>query len=399
MANDRIAPVDAARGCAMAMVCFSHIKQYIAAESADVSWLLAATTRIATPTFLLLSGFVIGHLLRTRERGTTSIALFDRALFLILLAHPLLSVAEIPEMGVAHWMFGRVMITDTIGIALLLALAIRSASAGMLFGAGISLCLLAWGVHFIPVSGPWIQNLATVLVDYRSTGPHMIEAPVIPYLGMFLIGMALSARFRDQLLQASHGEIARHLVRLSTAALIVVGVGVVVWMVAKAAISEFVGDAHVSALLRQTLDPRSKHPPSPAYFAFYGALGLLMLAWFFYGKPRSLVQPLIRHASVIGRASLMCYVVQDWIFSLAPALFGFESITSIAFWFVYLSVALLGLYVLSAKWEQAGGNRRLTVGIKAISRRLRQAGGSAAMDTLTGQVRRLRPTSEHGRHP
>jgi uncharacterized membrane protein len=58
-AETRIAAVDAARGCAMLMVCLSHIRHHFVASAPALEWALAVVTRIATPTFLLLSGFVV----------------------------------------------------------------------------------------------------------------------------------------------------------------------------------------------------------------------------------------------------------------------------------------------------------------------------------------------------
>src|SRR5688572_17056908 len=71
----RIEAIDAARGCAMILVFASHIKQHFLQTSPDVYLALLNVTRIATPTFLLLSGFVIGHLLRNDSRGHVGIAL------------------------------------------------------------------------------------------------------------------------------------------------------------------------------------------------------------------------------------------------------------------------------------------------------------------------------------
>jgi peptidoglycan/LPS O-acetylase OafA/YrhL len=97
--SSRITGIDAARGCAMFLVCLSHIKQHTVPSYPDLHEALVLVTRIATPTFLLLSGFVIGHVLRSSRRSNVGISLLDRGLFLILIAHLLLGWTDIHQAG------------------------------------------------------------------------------------------------------------------------------------------------------------------------------------------------------------------------------------------------------------------------------------------------------------
>lgn len=76
--QSRILPVDATRGFAMLMVFCAHIKQHFEVSTPTLHWLLLSTTRIATPTFLLLSGFVVRLLLTTDSNGKASLMLVER---------------------------------------------------------------------------------------------------------------------------------------------------------------------------------------------------------------------------------------------------------------------------------------------------------------------------------
>src|SRR6185295_1076090 len=124
-ATERIVAIDAARGCAMVLVCISHVAVYLSAAP-DLQWFLLMVARVATPTFLLLSGFVIAHLLQPGANRHVSVMLVDRGLFLLVVAHALLGLWMLPELGVLHWAFARTGITDAIGVALLSAVLLRA---------------------------------------------------------------------------------------------------------------------------------------------------------------------------------------------------------------------------------------------------------------------------------
>jgi hypothetical protein len=144
---------------------------------------------------------------------------------------------------------------------------------------------------------------------------------------------------------------------------------VLVWHFGKDAAATIVGEADAVVRIREFLDPRGKRPPSPAYLAFYGGISLTLLALFFHGRPASIVRPVVGATAVIGRASLVCFVVQDWLFFALPRAFGLSSIQSAGFWLMYLLIALILLYGVASIWDRIRGNRFLTVGLKALSRR------------------------------
>jgi uncharacterized membrane protein len=366
-ASERIAAVDAARGCAMLMVFLSHIKQHFVVTSPDLHWFLLTTTRIATPTFLLLSGFVIFHLMSRDPAGRTSLTLVDRALFLLLVAHTLLGLANLSEMGTVDWAFGRSMITDTVGVALLLAVLLRKAHVSVYWGLGIALCAVSWIVALAAdPSGEWARRLFAVLFQMKGGEYPAIDAPIVSYVGVFLIGMALSSHLQAPLMRGQHDVLAGRLMLYGLGAITLALVGVLAWHLLKDHARALIGDPDTLVAIRDTLDPRGKRPPSPSYLLFYGGAGLLMLAIFFYGRPRAIVDPVRRWTSVIGRASLACFIVQDWLFFLVPRALGFEDIQSVAFWLAYLAFCVALLWGFALKWGQLHGNRILTVGLKAL---------------------------------
>jgi uncharacterized membrane protein len=363
--DKRIAAVDAARGCAMLMVCLSHIKHHFVASAPALDWALTVVTRIATPTFLLLSGFVVCWLLRNDDAGKARIALVDRALFLLVVAHALIGLAELPDTGFLEWYFGRSLVTDAVAVAILASVALRNRSATVLASIGISLCLASWvAAMTLDLESDVAKTAGAVLVDLQGARNPKIDAPLIPYVGIFCVGMALSRHFHPRLAVGAHTDVGVRLFLAGAAAMLVAMAGVLVWHFAKDYVAGLIPDPAAIDALRMAINPLTKRPPGPAYLLFYGGAGLILLAVFFLRRPAALMGRLVEPASVMGRASLMCFIVQDWIFHLIPRVFDFDEETSVAFWIMYFSVGVLVLYGLARVWGRTSGNRYMTVGLR-----------------------------------
>jgi uncharacterized membrane protein len=364
--SGRIAAIDAARGCAMVLVCVSHVKQHLVDSAPTLYWFLMTVTRVATPTFLLLSGFVIGYLLRRESRARVGITLVDRGLFLLLVAHALMGISKLAwHDGVTSWLFERLEITDVIGLALLVAVLVRSARPEILIGWGAALCLLSWPAAMLLEPGSATARMFLVpLFHVRSAAAASIEAPIVAYVGVFLIGMGLSGRLHGALVAGAARDVARPLLKAGAISVALALLGVLLWHSGKGLLPDVLRMPPLVDFVRGALDPRWKLPPSPAYLLFYGGCGLLLTSWLLNGRPAFLVSPITRFAAVIGRASLMCFVVQDILFFGIPMALGLDSIGSVPFWFAYLAVGLVLLYALARRWDEAGGNRFLTVGLK-----------------------------------
>jgi uncharacterized membrane protein len=365
----RIDAIDAARGCAMLLVCFSHVRYHFDPDSA-LHVFLTYVTRIATPTFLLLSGFVAGHLLRSDPSQRGSVSLVDRGLFLLLVAHLLLGLADLPRVSTVDWIFARASIPDAIGVSLCLAVLFRRASFGALMSIGITLCLLSWFIALVwDPQAQWAAVAGRLLFNVQTQSTWLSDTSIVPYFGTFLLGMALSLHLHEKVVRARDDLIGRRLLAIGATTIALALLGVLAWHLAKHSLPAFLQEPYISSLLRQTLDPRHKWPPSPAYLLFYGGIGLLMAGIYFIGKPSKLVSPIVRHASVIGRASLMCFVLQDWLLLLAPQLFGFAEIRSTAFWLVYVFAVIGALYFAATLWGRVHGNRFFTIGLRTLYRR------------------------------
>jgi len=112
-----------------------------------------------------------------------------------------------------------------------------------------------------------------------------------------------------------------------------------------------------------TLKITEKTPPSPAYLLFFGGCGLLLIGILFRlaASARNAVQASLRWMAVIGRASLLIFVLQYFLFWTLPDLLNIQPNQFAALFFL---VNILLIRYIAGVWGQVGGNRWMTFGIK-----------------------------------
>lgn len=373
----RLSGIDAARGIAMIMVCLSHIR-YQFDDVPEIYALLTYITRVATPMFLLLSGFVAAHVLSSGRAGAR-IAVVDRALCVLIVGHLLLNIEQLPQVGVADWLLARVTVTDAIALCLIVAAMCAQLPTRLLLFAGAALALVSWPIA-ITAGTDWTvgQRLLVVLFDVRGGHNNLVDAAIAPYLGVFLIGMGLSKSSSSLIAGREHVLLGRRLFMFGIIAVSSVLFAAFLWHELKGVAPHLFGSSETAALFRQTLNPLQKLPPSPAYLALYGGAGLLIAAACLAQRPRLLLEPVVKWAATIGRASLMAFVLQDWMLRSIPVLFGFDHLPSALFWIAYFVGAVLVLHWCAARWDAARANRFLTVGLKWLNRKHNTATGHAS---------------------
>jgi uncharacterized membrane protein len=361
--SNRLAGIDAARGIAMILVCVSHVRHHFRDFDA-VYALLTAITRIATPTFLLLSGFVAAHVLTSGKPGAR-IAIVDRALFVLIAGHLLLNVEELRLVPLGQWLLERVTVTDAIGVSLAMSALLVWLPSRVLTLLGMFLALISWPIaRMLTADANLGGYVLTALFDVRSNHGSLVDAAIVPYLGVFLVGMGLSKGSLSLLVTRNHAALARKFVRVAVTAIVTCAVLALLARSFKDPIAHALGTP-LSTLLLQGLNPMQKLPPSPAYLGSYGSAALLIAAACLASRPQMLVRPIVNWSATIGRASLLCFVLQDWMLKMIPIVLGFESTRSVAFWMVYLVVTVLALYLAASKWSAHGANRLLSVGLKS----------------------------------
>jgi uncharacterized membrane protein len=380
---ERLSGIDAARGIAMILVCLSHIRYHFQ-DMPEIYALLTYVTRIATPTFLLLSGFVAAHVLSS-ERNNARLAVVDRALCVLIVGHLLLNIEELPRVGLNAWLFARVTVTDAIAISLIIgALCVRLRTSWLL-AVGTLLAVGSWPVAINASTNSSVGHyLLVLLFDIRSNHSDLIDAAIAPYLGVFLVGMAISKGAAHLIGARQHALLARRLFTIGIVAICSVLLAALAWHVVKGVAAQILGSAETMVWIRQTLNPMQKLPPSPAYLVFYGGAGLVIAGACLARRPRALLDPVVNWAATIGRASLMVFVTQDWLLRSVPVLLGFDHLSNNVFWIAYLIVVVLLLHWLAGRWDTMRANRLLTVGLKKLSRRRKARDPRAPMRSMHG---------------
>ena len=195
---DRTLSIDAVRGLAMLLVCFSHFGITYFATSGALSY--ANVSRLmglpASAIFILLSGVTIGFLRqRSGERFIKQrLKCVDRGLFLLLPGHLIILAAHY-WVGLrigpgTHWVF----ITDAIGVCLIVGpYLISETSGGVRACIGVALITLSWWLYlnWYPVGGT-AQVIKAILTGAWSAG---VVFPIMPWLGAFLIATPIGEQF------------------------------------------------------------------------------------------------------------------------------------------------------------------------------------------------------------
>jgi uncharacterized membrane protein len=358
-ARKRWIAIDETRGVAMALVWVSHfaLTYFGYGRKTLTLSVISATTRAATPIFILVSGVMLGWLVAARRErfGQLWRRFVDRGVFLLLVAHPIIFVAHLPFAGgvleTLRWEF----VTDTIGLCLIVApgmmFAIRRrarlAAAAALYVASWSVAL-RWTPHGIAAS------VEEVLVG--ALHPHAMSYtfPVLQWLSVYLAASAIGEK-----LQEAHADTpeagGRVAARMALALLAAGAAGLLAHLFLRGASPSPGRD-----ILLALTELGRKLPPGPVYVLLYGGAGLALLACLAEAGRRGRLETLRGIAALVGRNSLAAFVAQYFVYYTGIVLVG---PTPSPWWPVWLLASSALILAAVWRWDRAGGNRWITVGL------------------------------------
>ena len=361
----RLDGIDAARGTAMLFVCLSHFGlEYFRATGQF--GLMDLTTRVgmlASPTFVLVSGLMFGLLARARPDRIDALrrTLADRGLFMLLVGHLLIAVAFAPREGSYVAALRRGYMTDTIAVAILVgpALALRMSSRARVLTAVAALVLTWAGAITWTPTGLLERVIRHVLVGpYPEPVPNIF--PLLAWVALYLFGTVLG----ESLVKAR--RVSRRAARRLTMGAAVAVVSVVVLKVAlRVAAGGPLPLVGGWGIVYELTTPWRKLPPSPAYFAFYGGIGLLLTMGLMRLARLGLADWWIGSAALLGRASLAVFIAQFYVYYLV---LHWQPLPATPLWPLLFLLTLLPIFAFAWLWDSYGGNRWLTVGLRGPSR-------------------------------
>lgn len=341
----------------MVFVCLSHfgLEYFRRVDEPSMAKALYLIGMIGSPTFMLISGVMLGLLYETRRARFAQhrILLADRALFMLTVGHFLIMVANAPRASSLSETLQRGFITDALAVALLLGptLVIRVSRRARLLLALI-LFAGAWllTIHWTPA------NAFDEVVRYLLVGSYPNEMPynfpLLPWLAVYVAASVVGQWIGEHLATGQQRKVERTLFGWGAAA---------VTFLVLYKLCQWTITFPSSPLLTVLGSPWKKLPPSPAYLLFYGGWALMLMAGMLTVERRKLVQPLFRWATLLGRASLFVFILQFYVYYVV--LFALN-LPYTPLWPLVFVASLVGIAMLAKEWDDSASNAYLTVGLR-----------------------------------
>lgn len=362
--------IDAARATAMLFVFVSHFAEsYFRSSGEDTPGVMRQITLIASPTFLVISGVMIGFLWRTRRDSFDGLRVrfTDRGLFLLTAGHllisgPYLLRAHSDSLGLAwHYLFT----TDVIGVCMIiepwLVSMLRPSRRLTVSGLAFALSwisVMIWHPHTL---------LAATFQEtfFGSATPiaYVAAFPLLPWFGLDLAGTVLGEQLAELTLAGEDGAMLRLLLKVGG------------WSVAGAVGLKalFLGTRLFTSpgiFLYVITSPFQKNPPSLSYFLFYGGLGVgLILAGWLYVERKGWA--VLRWAAALGQTSLVMFVTQSYVYY--TGVYFLRPHLSERYWPLWLAASVVIVLIPSVVWHRMGLNKFITIGYRWAYERRRTA--------------------------
>jgi hypothetical protein len=340
----------------MMFVCLSHfgLEYFRRLDEPAIAGALYMVGMVGTPTFMLISGIMLGLLYETKRTRFDEhrMLLADRALFMLTAGHVLIMVASAPRPDSLIVTLQRGFITDVLAVALLLGPGLvsrvgrrgRLLMAAVLFAGGWLLAL-----QWAPDNS--LDRIVRYLLvgSYPGDSPH--NFPLLHWLAVFIAASVLGQWMGERLATGRQRSVER--------ALLLAG-GLAVSSVVLFKLGQWTLSIQSAPILVVLGSPWKKLPPSPAYLLFYGGLALLLLASALILERRRFAQRAFAWASLLGRTSLFVFIVQFYVYYV---LLLSLNLPYTPFWPLLFVASLAGITLLAKVWDDGAMNRHLSVGL------------------------------------
>jgi uncharacterized membrane protein len=366
--NHRIQFLDAARGSAMFFVLLSHFGfTFFPDQAAPLPTAMRLVGMVASPTFMTLSGLLLGFLYCTSPNNFADlrIKLADRGLFLLTAGHLILLASHAPLYTTRF-----LHITDTIGVCILIQpWMISRLRARDRLVIGTVLFVASWTlVECWRPAGPTAHLVKeTLFGTLTAVNYYRFAFPVVPWFSLGLAATSLGDRLGVYYLRGDGDGMRRLLMRTATIALFAAVCGKVICM---ALLNLFPGSALLMAV-RTLSSPLQKQPPGLLYILFYGAIGLYLLsACMFLERTGRLRRPFVL-VTMMGQTSLFVFLSHWFVYLIA--IMGLRNhLPFVWAWPVYFIGSVVLVTSSAVAWHRRDYNRFITVGYPRVHRMVQE---------------------------
>jgi uncharacterized membrane protein len=360
--GSRIRTLDAARGSAMVLVCLSHFTSVYFRSAADRGIINLPMTigMIASPTFIIVSGTMLGLLYATRPKDFPALRrkLVDRSLFVLTFAHVLIACSRLVYEQHAVDALRMSFMTDAVAVAVLVGLlsidritALGRALAGPLMLGLTWILVFGWQPH-----SAFAEAAKELLVGAMPDRVLVYTVPIIPWLGVYLAATAFG-----QHLGALYARGASRLVewRFLSAGIVAIAGGVCIrvvgWKIPRDVLHPLMGGSRFEAVF----SPSTKLPPGPAYVLFFGGLGLVLISALAFADHRDYLPRMVDWLGTVGRSSLAVFIAQ---FYLYYTVLGLAHVPYSPAWPLLFAATLVAIGLFARWWDARRLNVVFTVG-------------------------------------
>ena len=358
--GSRIRTLDAARGSAMVLVCLSHFVSVYFRSVADrgIINIPMSIGMIASPTFIVVSGTMLGLLYATRPHDFSALRrkLVDRSLFVLTVAHVLIACSRLAYERHAMDALRMSFMTDAVAVAVLAGLLLID-RVGPLVRAisGLLLLALTWVLVF-----RWLPHTVfaeaskELLVGAMPDRVLAYTVPILPWVGVYLAATAFG-----QHLGALYARGATRLVewRFLSAGVVAIAAGIGLRVVGWG-IRGHLAMLGRLARVEPMFSPSTKLPPGPAYILFYGGFGLVLISALAFADHRGYLAWLVDWLGTIGRSSLAIFIAQFYVYY---TILGLAHIPYSPAWPLLFIASLAALGLFARWWDSRRLNSILTV--------------------------------------
>lgn len=364
---NRIISIDAARGTAMLFVFVAHFaSNYFHTSTSDTRDYLILVAMVASPTFIAISGLLLGFLYQMNwdEFGKIKAKLLDRGLFLLTVSHLIIAIAFIPHtpgpgriFHAARWEF----ITDTIGFCIIVGpLLIDRIKPMHRLVLGLSIYLISWLVIlFIHPENLDLRILKdTFFGPYSGENTYYYSFPLLPWFSFYFVNSCVGEKLAVYYIRKEEGKLSKTCLTIACLAL----VSAICIKTGYYLLETY--NLYPKTFMAYTLtSPFEKLPPSPVYLLSYGGVGYFILFILFKFRNNNIINRYIEIVSVLGRTSLFVFMLQFYVYYVI--LYDINLRLSVL-WPIYFIISAILIFAVAKIWDINNLNRFITVGSAGV---------------------------------